>query len=340
MTMKWEILYFFIGNFRFEIKSTPLLYLNVKSYIEAIENLPEEFRWALIKAFEIFREEIADTVRRSDFNELKAVVEELAEAQKQTEQKIAELAEAQRRTEQRVEELAEAQKQTEQRIAELAEAQRRTEQRLTKLEQAVAELAEAQKQTEQRIAELAEAQRRTEQRLTKLEQAVAELAEAQKQTEQKIAELAEAQRKTEKAIQRLTKEQDNIKEYLGALSHTVGYRLEDEAMKAIPRLLKEDFGVEVVGKLIRDFLEIGKNKYVEVNLFGEAKKDGKDYLILGEAKSQLKKKSIDEFIKKSELIKRYIPKEQILLYVTYIAHPMLRKYAEEKGIKIYFSYEL
>ena len=305
MTMKWEILYFFIGNFRFEIKSTPLLYLNVKSYIEAIENLPEEFRWALIKAFEIFREEIADTVRRSDFNELKAVVEELAEAQKQTEQKIAELAEAQRRTEQRVEELA-----------------------------------EAQKQTEQRIAELAEAQRRTEQRLTKLEQAVAELAEAQKQTEQKIAELAEAQRKTEKAIQRLTKEQDNIKEYLGALSHTVGYRLEDEAMKAIPRLLKEDFGVEVVGKLIRDFLEIGKNKYVEVNLFGEAKKDGKDYLILGEAKSQLKKKSIDEFIKKSELIKRYIPKEQILLYVTYIAHPMLRKYAEEKGIKIYFSYEL
>jgi hypothetical protein len=59
-------------------------------------------------------------------------------------------------SEQRVEELAEAQKRTEQRldrletvVAELAEAQKRTEQRLDRLEAVVAELAEAQKRTEQ-----------------------------------------------------------------------------------------------------------------------------------------------------------------------------------------------
>ncbi|MCX8063498.1 MAG: hypothetical protein N3D16_13035, partial [Anaerolineales bacterium] len=51
---------------------------------------------------------------------LSVTVDELARAQKRTEQRVEELAEAQKRTEQRVEELAEAQKRTEQRVEELA----------------------------------------------------------------------------------------------------------------------------------------------------------------------------------------------------------------------------
>ena len=49
----------------------------MKSHIEAIENLPEELRCPLVKAFEILREEIADTVKKADFEKLKAVVTEL-----------------------------------------------------------------------------------------------------------------------------------------------------------------------------------------------------------------------------------------------------------------------
>jgi len=89
-------------------------------------------------------------------------VEELAEAQKRTEQRVEELAEAQKRTEQRVEELAEAQKRTEQRVEELAEAQKRTEQRLEGLAQAqeamaqaLASLARAQEESQRQIQELA-----------------------------------------------------------------------------------------------------------------------------------------------------------------------------------------
>ncbi len=120
---------------------------------------------------------------------LSVSVDDLAKAQKRTEQRVEELAEAQKRTEQRVEELAEAQKRTEQRVEELAEAQKRTEQR-------VEELAEAQKRTEERVgrlevamAELAEAQKRTEERVGRLEVAMAELAEAQKQTWSKLSRL-------------------------------------------------------------------------------------------------------------------------------------------------------
>ncbi|SHE53518.1 hypothetical protein SAMN02745206_00422 [Desulfacinum infernum DSM 9756] len=94
-------------------------------------------------------------VTREDFDDLKAVVRELAEAQKRTEAKVEELAEAQKRTEIKVEELAEAQKRTETKVKELAEAQKRTEAR-------VEELAEAQKRTEAKVGELAEAQAKTE----------------------------------------------------------------------------------------------------------------------------------------------------------------------------------
>jgi len=62
-----------------------------------------------------------DLVKTSDFNELKAIVKELAQAQK-------ELAQAQNRTELRVEELAEAQK-------ELTEAQKETQVEIKKLAQ-------------------------------------------------------------------------------------------------------------------------------------------------------------------------------------------------------------
>ena len=93
---------------------------------------------------QVITEAYNELVKTDDFNELKAIVKELAVAQRQTEQRLEELAVAQRQTEQRLEELAEAQKQTEQRLEELAEAQKQTEQRLE-------ELAEAQKQTHYEI---------------------------------------------------------------------------------------------------------------------------------------------------------------------------------------------
>ncbi len=96
--------------------------------IRKLEELDTKTR----EAFLCFLEEIEEktqiiAVGRSEFNDLKDVVRELAEAQKRTEMRVEELAEAQRRTEMRIEELAEAQRRTEMRIEELAEAQRRTE---------------------------------------------------------------------------------------------------------------------------------------------------------------------------------------------------------------------
>jgi hypothetical protein len=75
---------------------------------------------ALANAFDEFSNEIRKTVTQDDFKELKDIVADLGLAQKRTEQRLDSLA-------LKVEELAEAQKRTEQKVEELAEAQRRTE---------------------------------------------------------------------------------------------------------------------------------------------------------------------------------------------------------------------
>ncbi|WNC60342.1 hypothetical protein RHJ80_12870 [Thermosynechococcus sp. QS41] len=99
---------------------------------------------------EVIREAYDDLVKAKDFNELKAIVADLAQAQKRTEERVdqltvtvAELAQAQKRTEERVEELAAAQKRTEERMDQLAAAQERTERAVKQLARQVGGLSEA-----------------------------------------------------------------------------------------------------------------------------------------------------------------------------------------------------
>jgi len=101
------------------------------------------------KIIEIVDERIREAhVTREDFSELKAIVRDLAEAQKRTEEKLANLTE-------RVDELAEAQKRTEQRVEELAEAQKNTEEKLANLSEEVRKLAQGLNRTREDLGGLA-----------------------------------------------------------------------------------------------------------------------------------------------------------------------------------------
>ena len=106
----------------------------------------EELDPKMKDVFLCFMEEVDEKTRiiavgRSDFDELKDVVRQLAAAQNRTEHQLEELAASQNRTEKRVEELAEAQKRTESRVEELAEAQRELAEAQTKTEISVRALA-------------------------------------------------------------------------------------------------------------------------------------------------------------------------------------------------------
>jgi hypothetical protein len=85
------------------------------AYAEIFEQFPPELRLPIARLVDALKEDFG--VQRTDFEELKGVVRDLAEAQ--------------RRTELRIEELAQAQQRTDTHMAELAQAQKRTEDELT-----------------------------------------------------------------------------------------------------------------------------------------------------------------------------------------------------------------
>ncbi len=235
-------------------------------YLEAIEELPNELKGPLVRILELFREDIAETVKRSDFERF----------------------------------------------------EKTTEENFNRVWKSIEELAEAQKRTEQRIEELAEAQKRTEQR---------------------VAELADVQKRTENEIRTLASELKDTKKMVGGLSHTYGYTLENSAYKALPGLLERDFGIKVEGMLIRKYIEYLDGRHDEVNIFGKARKNGKEVWVVGEAKVRISKKEINDFLKMVERLDTIIRGEKLLIGVIHTIMPDVEKYAQSKGIKVYWSYE-
>ena len=216
-------------------------------------------------------------------------------------------------------------------ILEEIEAQRKervTRDEFRELKEIVKELAEAQKRTEERVNELAEAQKRTEERLTRLEETVEKLAEAQKRTEEELQKLIGEHRKT--------------REQLGGLSITVGYVLENEALKALPRILKKEFGIELKERLVRKFIRDREGKDIEINIIGRGKRNGKEVIIIGEGKVQLSKNKVREFVrKKLRRVEGVFREELFPILVTHmISEPDVEEFAKSQGIKkIFYSYE-
>jgi len=276
---------------------------------------------AITKTLAKMHDDLANTVTKTEFNELKSIVAELAEAQKRTEVKMEELAEAQRKTEERVNELAEAQKRTEVKMEELAEAQRKTEERLDALTKRMDELAEAQKKTEERLNELAEAQRKTEER---------------------VNELAEAQRKTEETLTKLIKRVDNIEVQLGGLSMAVGYGIEDKLYPHIDRFVKKVFAVEPENTILRQNIEYDVDKFDEINLYTEGIKDGEEVLVIGECKAQPGKKDIDRFIKMCQRVEKFTGKKVLKYMVGYTFMPPVERYLayQYPELKYFKTYEI
>jgi hypothetical protein len=162
---------------------------------------------------------------------------------------------------------------------------------------------------------------------------VKELAEAQK-------ELANAQKRTEEELRKLVVEHAKTREQVGGLSNTVGYILEDRAFLSLPELLKRDFGIEVKERIHRRHIKDNKGNYIEVNILGEAVRDSERITIIGEAKSQLSKNDVDEFIrKKIKKLEGVYPKIFPLLVTYMISEPDVEEYAKGKGITIYYSYD-
>jgi len=328
-------------------------------------------------------------MKAMDLSEVKAVIKELADAQRRTEErliaferateenfnkvwtaigeltnKVNQLAEAQRRTEER---LNEFEKRTEENFARvweaierLTEAQRKTEERLDQLALRVDELTERlnrltervddltvrlDKLTE-RVNQLAEAQRKTEERLNQLALRVDELterlnqlAEAQRDMAEKMSKLIDAQMQLEDSLAKLLGRMKTTEERIEWIFSSIGFTIEDKSLKALPELLKRE-GITVEGNLVRRYYKIG-DEYNQLNIYGWGRKDGEKILILGEIKTRVSRKEINEFIKLADKVKKSEGNPTVfLVFVAYDYRPEIEEYLKEKGIKYFWSYEL
>ena len=200
---------------------------------------------------------------------------------------------------------------------------------------------------------LEEIERQREETVTKkefneLKEIVKELAEAQKQAEIRLTrlekvveELAQAQKRTVEELQKLIKEHAKTREQLGGLSITVGYVLENEAMKALPTLLEQEFGLKAKGRFVRKFVKDKEGRPIEVNIIGEAVKNSKKIVIIGQSKLRLSKGDILEFLRDKIIPFEEIFEEIFPILITHmITQPDVEEYAYKNGIKrVYYSYE-
>jgi len=88
--------------------------------IRKLDTLPPELKDIFLTLVEELEKNRQETVTKHEFDELRQVVKELAEAQKRTEQRVNELAEAQKRTEEEIRKLAGSLKRTRQEVGGLS----------------------------------------------------------------------------------------------------------------------------------------------------------------------------------------------------------------------------
>ena len=128
----------------------------------------------------------------------------------------------------------------------------------------------------------------------------------------------------------------------GNLIATVTYKLADRAYLSLPALLKRDFDITLDERLKRSYVTDNRGKNSEINIIGKGKRNGSKIIIIGESKSQLSKNNVDAFIKRKLNRLSGIFNEEIFpLLITYmISSPDVEEYAKEKGITLYYSYDL
>jgi uncharacterized phage infection (PIP) family protein YhgE len=171
--------------------------------------------------------------------------------------------------------------------------------------------------------------------------AIRALQESIEQMRQHFTERIDALERSMEAMRRhFTQRIDDLAKQVGGLATTVGYTLENEAYKALPALLLRDHGLQVIGRLKRGYAIDAEGNAYEVNILGEAQRNGQRLTIIGESKAQLSKQEIDRFVRRKLRPLQRIYGTVFPIIVTHMTtSPDVERYAREKGVAVYYSYD-
>jgi len=131
----------------------------------------------------------------------------------------------------------------------------------------------------------------------------------------------------------------SIRKELGGLSRSFSYAFENEAFRALPAFLETNFGIKLKRRLIRE--EIGGK---EINIFGIGEKDGKEVIVVGEAKVRLEEiregvfEDLDD--KVNAVRQEYGESMEIIkILITHHATKGFLNIARQKGVIVIQSFE-
>ncbi len=194
------------------------------------------------------------------------------------------------------------------------------------------------------VAQLAQAQQRTEQRVDTLAMRMEELAQAQQRTEQHMNMLAMRMDELAQEMKLFARGLTQVRADLGGLSRSVGYALENEAYRMLPAFLLRQHNLQVTDRLVRT--EIAGE---EINIFGKARRNGQELLIVGETKLQLDERrsnrqeeseTLAQLARKVQVVRQSHPGLEIVpLLITHFARPSFVQRAAEQGVIVVQSFE-
>ncbi|QJA06084.1 chordopoxvirus fusion protein [Thermosulfurimonas marina] len=219
-------------------------------------------------------------------------------------------------------------------------AQTVTREEFNELKEIVRQQGENLKVLTQRMDQLTQRVDQLTERMDQLTQRVDQLTEDVRQLTLRVDQLTEDVRRLTGEMGKMKGDLRDLRQQVGGLSITVGYTLENQAYRALPRLLARDYGLRVKGRLLRTFVEDDKGRPLEVNIFGRAQRDGQEVVILGEAKAQLSKRDVDRFLrKKVRPLEKVFPERFLVLVTHMISEPSVEAYARDRGVVLYYSYD-
>jgi hypothetical protein len=209
-----------------------------------------------------------------------------------------------------------------------------------KIWQAIKEGFERQEKENQRIWQAIEEMRKSnEEQFKRIWQAIEE---DRKSNEEQFKRIWQAIEKTNERLDKLIlafekaeKRNEQTRKQVGVLTDNFGYLLEDRAIRTLPKLLKEKYGFEITEPLRRDFIEIN-GKYIEVNIYGKARKNNEEFIIIGEAKTRITNKAIIGFLEKCNNFEG----KQFRIMIGYLITPKIKQILENNNIIFINSYEL
>jgi exonuclease VII large subunit len=240
------------------------------------------------------------------------------------------------------------------RLDELIEASLRHDAQIAENTRAIERLIRVTEQHSEQIAEntraIAELRAVTEkhsEQIAENTRAIAELrAVTEKHSEQiaentrAIAELRASVERLARTAERHERRLENLERQMGGLSATVGYTLENTAYKALPVLLARDYGIQVQGKLTRDYVVAPDGSAYEVNILGTGVQNGRTVTIVGESKVQLSVQEVDRFLRrKLKPLQSLVENPFPVLVAHMVSSPKVLPHARAKGVAVYLSYE-